>query len=132
MLLFVTVEAAVHNLTLMHLNNSEVMAIWDVNPDLFELSFFNVTYFIKPEQQQQSQTVTVNRYQISDLIPGETYTVRVTAFYSVTNDGRVFPAVSTEGIITLEKIGMLLLLGFKRCVVLVQHVLFYLFTVIHI
>ena len=132
MLLFVTVEAAVHNLTLMPLNNSEVMATWDVDPDLFELSFFNVTYFIKPEQQQQPQMVTVNRYQISDLIPGETYTVRVTAFYSVTNDTRVFPAVSTEGIVTLDKIGMLLLLGFKRCVVLVQHVLFYLFTVIHI
>ena len=131
-MLFVTVEAAVHNLTLMPLNNSEVMATWDVNPDLFELSFFNITYFIKPEQQQQSRMVIVNSYQISDLIPGETYTVRVIAFYSVTTDSRVFPAVPTEGTVTLEKIGMLLLLGFKRCVVLVQHVLFYLFTVIHI
>ena len=131
-LLFVTVEAAVHNLTLMPLNNSEVMATWDVDPDLFELSFFNITYFTKPEQQQQSQMVTVNSYQISDLIPGETYTVRVTAFYSVTTDSRVFPAVSTEGNVTLDKIGMLLLLGFKRCVVLVQRMLFYLFTVIRI
>ena len=104
MLLFVTVEAAVHNLTLMPLNNSEVMATWDVNPDLFEFSFFNITYFIKPEQQQL-RLVTVNIYQISDLIPGETYTVRVTAYYSETTDSRVFPAVSTEGAVTLEKIG---------------------------
>ena len=104
-LLFVTVEAAVHNLTLMPLNNSEVMATWNVNPDLFELSFFNVTYFTKPEQQQQSQMVTGNSYQISDLIPGETYTVRVTAYYSEITDSRVFPAVSTEGTVTLDKIG---------------------------
>ena len=106
MLLFVTVEAAVHNLTLMPLNNSEAMATWDVNPDLFELSFFNVTYFIKPEQQQQSRMVTVNSYQISDLIPGETYTVRVTAYYNETTDSRVFPAVPTEATVTLDKIGM--------------------------
>ena len=105
MLLFVTVEAAVHNLTLMPLNNSEVMATWDVNPDLFELSFFNVTYFIKPEQQQQSRLITVNSYQISGLIPGETYTVLVTAYYSDTTGSRLFPAVSTEGTVTLDKIG---------------------------
>ena len=104
-LLFVTVEAAVYNLTLMPLNNSEVMATWDVNPDLFELSFCNVTYFIKPEQQQ-SQLVTGNSYQISDPIPGETYTVRVTAYYSVTTGSRVFPADSTEGNVTLDEIGM--------------------------
>ena len=72
MLLFVTVEAAVENLNLTMLNNSEVIAIWDVNPDFFELSSFNIMYFIKPEQQEL-QNVTVNTYQISDLIPGETY-----------------------------------------------------------
>ena len=105
-LLFVTVEAAVQNLTLMPLNNSEVMAMWDVNPDLFELNSFNITYFVKSEQQQ-SQMVTTNIYQISDLIPGETYTVRVTAYYSETTSSRVFPALSTEGIVTLDKIGML-------------------------
>ena len=104
MLLFVTVEAAVHNLILMSLNNSEVMATWNVNPDRFEFSFFNITYFIKPEQQQ-SRLVTVNSYQISDLIPGETYTVRVTAYYSETTGSRVFPAVPTEGTTTLDKIG---------------------------
>ena len=107
MLLFVTVEAAVQNLTLMPLSNSEVNAIWDVDPDLFELSFFNVIYFIKPEQQE-AQNITVNNHQISDLIPGETYTVRVTAYYSETTGSRVFPALSTEGIVTLDKIGMLL------------------------
>ena len=107
MLLFVTVEAAVQNLTLKNISNSEVNATWDVDPDLFELIFFNVIYFIKPEQQE-AQNVTVNNYQISDLIPGETYTVRVTGYYSETTGSRVFPALSTEGIVTLDKIGMLL------------------------
>ena len=107
MLLFVTVDAAVQNLTLMNISNSEVNATWDVDPDLFELIFFNVIYFIKPEQQE-AKNVTVNNYQISDLIPGENYTVRVTAYYSETTGSRVFPALSTEGIVTLDKIGMLL------------------------
>ena len=106
MLLFVTVDAAAQNVNLIRLNNSEVIATWDVNPDLFELSFFNVTYFIKPEQQE-TQQVTVNTYQISDLIPGETYTVHVTAYYSETTGSRVFPADTTEGTVTLDKIGML-------------------------
>ena len=105
MLLFVTVEAVVQNLTLMPLNNSEIMATWNVDTDLFELSFFNVIYFVKPEQQE-AQNVTINNYQISDLIPGETYTVRVTAYYSETIGSRVFPAVSTEGTVTLDKISM--------------------------
>ena len=99
-------EAAVQNLNLTRLNNSEVIATWDVNPDLFELSFFNVTYFIKPEQQE-TQKVTGDAYQISDLIPGETYTVRVTAYYSETTGSRVLPADTTEGTVTLDKIGML-------------------------
>ena len=103
-LLFVTVEAAVQNLTLMPLNNSEVLVTWDVDPDLFELSNYIVTYFIKPEQQE-AQNVTVNSYQLSDLIPGETYTVRVTAYYIEATGSRVFPALSTEGIVTLDKIG---------------------------
>ena len=104
-LLFVTVEAAAQNLTLTPLNNSEVMATWNVNPDFFELSFFNVTYFIKPELQE-IKMVTDNAAQISDLIPGETYTVRVTAVYSETTSSKVFPADTTEGTVTLEKIGM--------------------------
>ena len=103
MLLFVTVEAAVQNLTLTTLNNSEVNATWDVNPDLFELSFFNVSYFIKPEQRE-TEIVTVNTYQISDLIPGQTYTVQVTAYYNGT------PADTTEETVTLAKIGILSLL----------------------
>ena len=103
-LLFVTVEAAVQNLTLMLLNNSEVLVTWDVDPDLFELSNYIVTYFIKPEQQE-AQNVTVNSYQISDLIPGETYTVHVTAYYSEASGSRVFPALITEGTVTLDKIG---------------------------
>ena len=107
MLLFVTVEAAVQNLTLVPLNNSEVLVTWDVDPDLFELSYYNVTYFIKPEQQE-IQIVNVDSYQLSDLIPGENYTVRVTAYYSETTGSRVFPAVSTEETVTLDKIGMLL------------------------
>ena len=100
-LLFVTVDATAQNLTLVPLNNSEVIATWDVNPNFFELSFFNVAYFIKPEQQE-TKMVTGNTYQISDLIPGETYTVLVTAYYNGT-----FPADTTEGAVTLEKIGML-------------------------
>ena len=100
-LLFVTVEAAAQNLNLTRLNNSEIIATWDVNPDFFELSFFNVAYFIKPEQQE-TKMVTGNTYQISDLIPGETYTVLVTAHYNGT-----FPAGTTEGAVILEKIGML-------------------------
>ena len=104
-LLFVTVEAAVQNLTLTRLNNSEVMATWDVNPDFFELSFFNVSCFIKPEQQE-TQMVTANTYQISSLIPGETYTVQVTAYYSESTGSAVFPADTTEGTVTLDKIGL--------------------------
>ena len=103
--LFVTVEAAVQNLILMPLNNSEVMVTWDVDPDLFELSFFNLTYFVNPEQQEV-QIVNVSSYQISDLIPGETYTVHVTAYFSETTGGRVFLADSTKGIATLDKISM--------------------------
>ena len=106
-LLFVTVEAAAQNLTLTRLNNSEVMATWDVNPDFFELSFFNVTYFIKPEQQEiPIVSVDTTAYQISDLIPGETYTVQVTAYYSETTGSVVFPADTTEGSVTLDKIGL--------------------------
>ena len=106
MLLFVTVEAAAQNLTLIPLRNSEVNATWDVNPDLFELDKFIVTYFIKPEQQA-IYNVTTTYLQIIDLIPGETYTVRVTAQYNEANDSSVFPADPTEGTITLKKLGML-------------------------
>ena len=113
MLLFVTVEAAAHNLTLIPLSNSEVIATWDVNPDLFELNNFIVTYFIKPEQQEISN-VTTTYFQISDLIPGETYIVCVTAQYRETTGSSVIPADPTEESITLEKIGMLPLKIEKR------------------
>jgi len=105
-LLFVTGEAAVQNLTLTSLNNSKVKATWDVNPNLFELYNFNVTYFIKPEQQQISMVTVDTNYQINDLIPGETYTVRVTAQYSETTGNRIFPADPIEGTVTLKPIGM--------------------------
>ena len=103
MLLLITAEAAVQNLTFTSLNNSEVRATWDVNPDLFELSYFNVSRFIKPEQRE-TEIVAVNTYQISDLIPGETYTVQVTAYYNE------IPAYTTEGTVTLAKIGILSLI----------------------
>ena len=108
-LLFVTVETAVQNLTLMPLNSSEVLVTWDIDPDLFELRFFNVEYFLKSELQEAAN-VTDRSYQLSDLIPGETYTVYVTAYYSETTSSRVSPAVSrsTEETMTLDKIGMLL------------------------
>ena len=122
MLLFVTVEAAVQNLTLMPLNNSEILATWDVDPDLFELSFFSVEYSLKSELQEAAN-VTDRSYQLSDLIPGETYTVYVTAYYSETTSSRVSPAVSIKGNATLDKIGMLLPMGFKkRHVMLVQSI----------
>jgi len=57
--LLLTGEAAVQNLKLTSLNNSEAKATWDVNPNLFELYNFAITYFIKLEQQQISM-VTVN------------------------------------------------------------------------
>ena len=100
-LLFVTVEAAVQNLTLTTLNNSEVLATWDVNPDLFELSFFNVSYFIKSELQGTKE-VNITTYQISDLIPGETYIVEVTAYYN-----KVFPSTTIEKAVILARIGIL-------------------------
>ena len=53
-LLFITVEAVAQNLTLIPLSNSEVNVTWDVNPDLFELSNFIVTYFLLPEQHRIS------------------------------------------------------------------------------
>ena len=100
-LLFVTVEAAVQNLTLTTLNNSEVLATWDVNPDLFELSFFNVSYFIKSELQGTKE-VNITTYQISDLIPGETYIVEVTAYYN-----KVFPSTTIKKDVVLARIGIL-------------------------
>ena len=112
-LLFVTVEAAVQNLILMPLNNSEVLVTWDVDPDLFELGFYNVEYFLKSELQKAANVTDRNYYQISDLIPGETYTVHVTAYYSETTGSRLSPAVSTEGTVTLDKIGMLYIRTFN-------------------
>ena len=112
-LLFVTVEAAVQNLILMPLNNTEVLVTWDVDPDLFELGFYNVEYFLKSELQKAANITDRNYYQLSDLIPGETYIVHVTAYYSETTGSRVFPAVFTEGTVTLDKIGMLYIRTFN-------------------
>ena len=89
----------------MPLSSSKVKVTWNVDPYLFELSNYIVTYYITSEQQE-THIVNVNSYQISDLIPGATYTVRVTAYYSETTGSRVFPAVSTEGNVTLDKIGI--------------------------
>ena len=105
MLLFVTVEAAAKNLTLIPLSKSEVNVTWDVNLDLFELDKIIVTYFIKPEQQEISY-VTTTYLHIIDLIPGETYTIRVTAQYNIRNGSSVFLADPIEETITLDKIGM--------------------------
>lgn len=83
------------------------MATWDVNLNLFELSYFNITYFTKPEQDKiPIIIVNTTTYQISDLIPGENYTVHVTAYYNETNNTVAFPAHITEGTVTLDRIGM--------------------------
>ena len=103
---YVIVEAAVQNLDLVKLNNSEVMATWDINPALFELKNFIVTYFLEHEEKEIATiTIDATAYQISDLIPGWTYAVCVTAQYAGTANNKILPAVSTEGIVTLDPIG---------------------------
>ena len=97
-------EAAVQNVNLVKLNNSEVMATWNINPALFELKNFIVTYFLKHEEIA-TVTTDATAYQISDLIPGQTYTVFIIAQYAGTADNKILPAVSTEGIVTLDPIG---------------------------
>jgi len=98
------VEAAVQDLIVTPLNNSEVNVTWMV-PEYFELKDFVVKYFFKPEQ---NKTVTVDRppYQINDLIPGQTYTVRVTSRYFSGVNNMVVEADTTEDTVTLNKIGM--------------------------
>jgi len=97
------VEAAVQGLVVTAYNNSEVTVTWMV-PEYFELKDFVVTYFFKPEQEKM---MIVDRppYQISDLIPGQTYTVRVTSRYLSAIDNIVVEADTTEDTVTLEKLG---------------------------
>jgi len=96
------VEAAVKGLNVITLNNSEVIVTWEV-PEFPELQDFVVRYIGKPEQKEP---VVVDRlpYQISDLIPGETYTVQVIARYV----GALQPVEAdvTEHKVTLNPIGM--------------------------
>ena len=96
------VEAAVKDLNVIALNNSEVIVTWVV-PEFPELQDFVVRYIGKPEQKEP---VVVDRppYQISDLMPGETYTVQVIARYV----GALQPVEAdvTEDKVTLNPIGM--------------------------
>ena len=105
--MFITclVEAAVKDLNVTALNNSEVIVTWEV-PDFPELQDFVVRYIGKSEQKKP---VVVDRspYQISDLIPGETYTVQVAARYVVASLGsEPVEADYTEDKVTLNSIGM--------------------------
>jgi len=98
------VEAAVQDLVVTTLNNSEVTVTWMV-PEYFELQDFVVMYFFKPEQRKM---ITVDRppYQISDLIPGQTYTVRVTSRFFNTGKNMVIEADTTEDRVKIDQIGM--------------------------
>ena len=109
-LLFVTAAAAVQNLDLVNSSNSEVMASWTVNPDLlFDLSHFIINYFTESEPKGTPMNIGTNTtYQISDLIPGESYTVEVIAYYITVNDSREYQAEPTKDTVTLNKIGMFL------------------------
>ena len=100
----VTVEAAAQNLTFMHINNSEVLAMWNVNPSLFELSHVLFKYSITSKQPDMVNVINTF-YQMSDLIPGETYIVSVTAMYKEKNGKRLFPANSVEGTVKSDVIG---------------------------
>ena len=98
------VEAAVKDLNVTALNNSEVFVTWEV-PEFPELQDFVVRYIGKPEQKEP---VVVDRppSQISDLIPGETYTVQVTARYRRAPPGNeLVEADATEDKVTLNPIG---------------------------
>ena len=96
------VEAAVKGLNVTALNNSEVIVTWEV-PEFPELQDFVVRYIGKPEQKEP---VVVDRpsYQISDLIPGETYTVQVASHYFTAI--QLVEADATEDKVTLNPIGM--------------------------
>jgi len=109
------VEAAVKGLNVTALNNSEVNVTWEV-PEFPELQDFVVRYIGKPEQKEP---VVVDRspYQISDLIPGESYTVQVTARYSrAPLGGEPVEADYTENKVILEKIGMYAFLVLGKCI----------------
>ena len=97
------VEAAVQGLNVTAYNNSEVAVTWMV-PEYFELNDFLVMYFFKPGQAEMA-TVSRPPYQLSDLIPGETYTVRVTSRYLNVSDS-IVEADTTEDTVTLKGIGM--------------------------
>jgi len=98
------VEAAVQDLVVTPLNNSEVNVTW-MAPEYFELKDFVVKYFFKSDQ---NKTVTVDRppYQVNDLIPGQTYTVRVTSRYFSSVNNMVVEADATEDTVILDKIGV--------------------------
>jgi len=98
------VEAAVQGLVVTAYNNSEVAVTW-MMPDYFELKDFMVEYFFKPEQEE---ILIVDRppYQISDLIPGQTYTVIVTSRYFDSVNNMVVEGDATEDTVKIDKIGM--------------------------
>ena len=96
------VEAAVKDLNVTALNNSEVNVTWEV-PDFPELQDFVVRYIGKPKQKEPAE-VNESFYQISDLLPGETYIVQVAARY--VGAPQLVEADATEDKVTLEKIGM--------------------------
>ena len=101
------VEAAVQGLVVTAYNNSEATVTWML-PEYFELKDFVIKYFFKPEHEEM---IIVDRppYQISDLISGQTYTVRVTSRYLNAADNIVVEADTTEDTVTLEKISMYIL-----------------------
>jgi len=98
------VEAAVQDLIVTPLNNSCVNVTWMV-PEYFELKDFVVKYFFKAEK---ITSLIVDRppYQISNLVPGQAYTVRVTSHYSSGVNNMVVEADATEDTIALDKIGV--------------------------
>ena len=96
------VEAAVKDLNVTAHGNSEVNVTWEV-PEFPELQDFVVKYIGKPEQKMPAE-VNGSFYQISDLIPGETYIVQVTARY--VGAPQPVEADAVEDKVTLERIGI--------------------------
>ena len=98
------VEAAVQGLDVTAYNNSEVTVTWMI-PEYFELQDFVVMYFFKPEQAAMT-IVDRPPHQLSDLIAGETYTVKVTSRYLNGVSDMTVKADTTEDTVTLKEIGM--------------------------
>ncbi|XP_065904641.1 uncharacterized protein [Dysidea avara] len=95
-------EAAVQGLNVTAYNNSEVTVTWMV-PEYSELQDFVIMYFFKPEQAEMT-IVDRPPYQLSDLIPGETYTVRVTSRYFNYINNIIAEADASEETITIDEI----------------------------